>query len=93
MKTILKLVWFERVLNKYPQDTMMYPHLAAELTNKQIIWAGLKHFYCNFGSGFTMARNIRFFHFLQKRYGWTDGWTDIVTESMLWHMTKEIHLP
>ena len=50
----------------------MRPRLAVELTDGQI-WAGLKHFHCDFRSGFTMARYIRFCHFLQKRYQQTDG--------------------
>ena len=31
-----------------PLGTMMRPRLAIELTDEQIFWAGLKHFYCDF---------------------------------------------
>ena len=34
--------------NTYPLGTTMRPHLAVELTYEQIIWEGLKHFYCGF---------------------------------------------
>ena len=34
--------------NKYPVGTTMRPRLAVELTDEQIFWAGLKHFYSHF---------------------------------------------
>ena len=40
-------------LNKYPVGTTMRPRLAVELTDEYIFWGGLKHFHCDFCSGFT----------------------------------------
>ena len=52
-----------------------FPCPAVELTDEQIFWAGLKHFLCDFGSGFTIVygEKYAFFSLLQKRYGPTDG--------------------
>ena len=35
---------FLRTCNKYRLGTTMRPRLAIELTDKQVFWAGLKHF-------------------------------------------------
>ena len=34
-----------------------FPRPAVELTDEQIFWAGLKHFLCDFRSGFTIEHN------------------------------------
>ena len=67
--------------NKYPLGTMMRPHLAVELTNERIIWAGLKHFYRDFWSGFTIiyGKNYAFFSLFTKAlptYERPDGFMD-----------------
>ena len=49
-------------INMYLLATMMRPRLAVELTDEQIIWAGLKHFFSHFRCGFT----IIYGHFLWK---------------------------
>ena len=35
-------------VQQYPLGTTMRPHLAVELTNEQIFWVRLKHFYLSF---------------------------------------------
>ena len=56
-----------------------------ELTDEQIFWAGLKHFYSHVRSGFTIIydENYAFFSVFTKALptdgrtdGWMDGWTD-----------------
>ena len=44
----------------------MRPHLAVELTDEQIFWAVLKHFNCDFWSGFTMIYGERWVNQLTK---------------------------
>ena len=50
--------------NKYPLGTTMRPHLELKLTDKQIFWAGLNHFYFHFRSSFTIIYGtMHFCHF------------------------------
>ena len=64
-------------INKYPLGTTMHPCLAAELTDGQICWAGLKHIYSHFRSGFTIiyGENYAFLSLFTKALP-TDRRTD-----------------
>ena len=56
---------------------MMRPRLVVELKDEQISWAGLKHFHCEFLSGFTTiyGENYAFLSLFTKALP-TDGRTD-----------------
>ena len=54
---------------------------AVELTDEQIFWAGLKHFLCDFRSGFTIVYGEKYaflslFTKALRANGWTNGRTD-----------------
>ena len=52
------------------------------------MWAGLKHFYSHFRSGFTIiyGENYAFFSLFTKALqldGWMDGWTEEQTQPLI----------
>ena len=72
-------------VNKQPLGTMMGSHLVVEFMNEQIFWACLKHFYCDFLSGFTIIYDkdyvfLSLFTKALRTNGWTDQWTDGPTD-------------
>lgn len=70
-------------LNWVPLGTMMHPPLAVKLMNELIFWVRFKTLLSWLWSGFTViyGKNYAFCHFLQKRYQWTNGWTDRQTDT------------
>ena len=63
---------------------MMRPRLAVELTDEQILRAGLKHFYFHVRSGFTIiyGKNYVFLSLFTKAL-WTDGRKDRWTHPLI----------
>ena len=59
--------------------TTMRPRLAVKLMDEQMFWAGLKHFHCDFCSGFTIVNGEKYaFLSLFTKALQTDGRTDLV---------------
>ena len=71
--------------NKYPVGTMMHPRPVVELMDKQIFWECLKHFHCDFLSGFTIIYGEKYaflslFTKVLRMDGWTEGQTQPLIE-------------